>query len=236
MLCQKHLVSVTISLSFGVAYYVQIVLAATIPLPTNGDIALAWFAEADYHVPEINASIPLFDSEKSYRISRDLDRAGVYSMLEKIFRRQVQFCKVVSNCVVPALVKLSSYYHVCGCNDVGSGHQKCQHGIDFQRFGDFYFSRHQGLMCWVSSCSLYSPLCTRDVGLQIDENLLRLTLSVAEIAFITFSRYEFKFCVVCFIAQRPIEIARRCKQRIKIKFFKLQNITIHAVEKRRGKY
>jgi hypothetical protein len=64
------------------------VLAATIPLEIEGDVSLAWFLESDYHVPEIGTNFSsLFDSEKSYRMSRDLDRTGVYSMLEKTFQR-----------------------------------------------------------------------------------------------------------------------------------------------------
>jgi hypothetical protein len=65
------------------------VLAASIPLQTSGDVSVSWFAEADYHVPEINSDIPLFDDEKSFRISRDLDRTGVYTTLEKTFDRWV---------------------------------------------------------------------------------------------------------------------------------------------------
>jgi hypothetical protein len=64
------------------------VLAANIPLKTTGDVAESWFVEADYHVPEIdsNFSFP-FDVGKSYRVSRDLNRTGVYNMLEKTFYR-----------------------------------------------------------------------------------------------------------------------------------------------------
>lgn len=62
------------------------VLAANIPLKTEGNVAESWFLEADYHVPEIytNFSFP-FDVDESYRTSRDLDRTTVYNMLENIF-------------------------------------------------------------------------------------------------------------------------------------------------------
>jgi hypothetical protein len=64
------------------------VLAATIPLQNNKELSEAWFVEADYHVPEFpyNSS-DLLDSERSYRISRDLNRTRIYNMLEKTFRR-----------------------------------------------------------------------------------------------------------------------------------------------------
>jgi hypothetical protein len=64
------------------------VLAATIPLEHNKELSEAWFVEADYHLPEFpyNSS-DLLNSERSYRMSRDLNRTRVYNMLEKTFRR-----------------------------------------------------------------------------------------------------------------------------------------------------
>jgi hypothetical protein len=64
------------------------VLAANIPLPSNKELSESWFMEADYHLPEFpfNAS-DLLDNEMSYRISRDLNRTGLYHMLEKTFHR-----------------------------------------------------------------------------------------------------------------------------------------------------
>jgi hypothetical protein len=64
------------------------VLAASIPLKTQGDVAESWFLESDFHVPEIdsNFSFP-FDVGKSYRVSRDLDRTIVYNVFEKTFHR-----------------------------------------------------------------------------------------------------------------------------------------------------
>ncbi|XP_033607307.1 uncharacterized protein LOC111864374 [Cryptotermes secundus] len=64
------------------------VLAASIPLQSNKELSETWFMEAAYHLPEFpfNAS-DILDSVMSYRISRDLNRTGLYHMLEKTFHR-----------------------------------------------------------------------------------------------------------------------------------------------------
>jgi hypothetical protein len=64
------------------------VLAATIPLQSSNELSEAWFVEADYNLPGFPFNVSdLLDSERSYRISRDLGRTGLYNMLEKIFHR-----------------------------------------------------------------------------------------------------------------------------------------------------
>ncbi|XP_021934668.1 uncharacterized protein LOC110837128 isoform X2 [Zootermopsis nevadensis] len=74
---------------------------------TSGDVSEAWFAEADYHVPEISSTLPpLFDDERSSRISRDLNRTGVYTMLEKTFHR---FGFNGRECLLRTICEVSAY-------------------------------------------------------------------------------------------------------------------------------
>jgi hypothetical protein len=66
------------------------VLAANIPLQNNKELSESWFVESDYHLPEFPLNVSdLLDNEVSYRISRDLNRTGLYNMLEKTFHRYV---------------------------------------------------------------------------------------------------------------------------------------------------
>jgi hypothetical protein len=64
------------------------VLAASIPLQSNKELSESWFFEAGYSLPGFPFNVSdLLDSEMSYRISRDLNRTGLYNMLEKTFHR-----------------------------------------------------------------------------------------------------------------------------------------------------
>jgi hypothetical protein len=64
------------------------VLAASIPLQSYKELSVTWFTEAAYHLPEFPFNVSdILDSEMSYRISRDLNRTGLYHMLEKTFHR-----------------------------------------------------------------------------------------------------------------------------------------------------
>ncbi|PSN41161.1 hypothetical protein C0J52_05210 [Blattella germanica] len=66
----------------------SIVIATSIPVENRQDVSLAWFLEADYHLPENVSDIrlPIIDSANS-RHSRNLDRRRVYGMIEIMLER-----------------------------------------------------------------------------------------------------------------------------------------------------